>query len=85
MRAIAPFVGVAEDPVCGTGNGSVAAYIIENKLIKCDEAVDLIGEEGQEVDRPGCVYVSISKLRGEIQKVKVGGTAITVLEGKLRY
>lgn len=30
MRAIAPIVGVAEDPVCGTGNGSVSSYIIQN-------------------------------------------------------
>lgn len=85
MRAIAPFVGIAEDPVCGTGNGSVASYIIQNKLIECDKAIDLIGEEGQEVDRPGCVYVNISKQNGEIQRVKVGGRAVTVLEGELRY
>ncbi|MHB1394348.1 MAG: PhzF family phenazine biosynthesis protein [Clostridia bacterium] len=85
MRAIAPFVGVAEDPVCGTGNGSVASYIIHNKLIECDGTIDLIGEEGQEAGRPGCVYVSISKKNGEIQQVKVGGTAVTILAGELRY
>ncbi|HYF84520.1 MAG TPA: PhzF family phenazine biosynthesis protein [Clostridia bacterium] len=85
MRAIAPFVGIAEDPVCGTGNGSVASYIIQNKLVECDEAIDLIGEEGQEVGRPGCVYVNISKQNSEIQRVKVGGTAVTVLDGELRY
>lgn len=83
IRAIAPFAGVAEDPVCGTGNGSAASYIIKNRLIECEEAIDLIGEEGQEVDRPGCVYISISKQNGEIHQVKVGGTAVTILEGEL--
>lgn len=83
LRAIAPFVGVAEDPVCGTGNGSVSSYIIQNKLLNCDEAVDLIGEEGQEVHRSGCVYVSISKQNGEIHQVKIGGTAVTVLQGTM--
>jgi PhzF family phenazine biosynthesis protein len=81
LRAIAPLAGVAEDPVCGTGNGSVASYIIQNELIKCDEAEDMIGEEGQEVGRPGCVYASISKQKGEISQVKIGGTAVTILQG----
>lgn len=85
MRAIAPFVGVAEDPVCGTGNGSVASYIIQNNLIKCDGNINLIGEEGQEVNRPGCVYVTISKQNNEISEIKIGGTAVTVLEGKMIF
>jgi trans-2,3-dihydro-3-hydroxyanthranilate isomerase len=85
LRAIAPLVGVAEDPVCGTGNGSVASYIIQNKLIECNDTIDLIGEEGMEVDRPGCVYVSISKENDEISEVKIGGTAVTVLNGELIY
>lgn len=81
LRVFAPLAGVTEDPVCGTGNGSVASYIVQNKLVKCDEALDMTGEEGQEVGRPGCVYVSIFKQDGEINRVKVGGTAVTVLEG----
>lgn len=85
LRAIAPLVGVAEDPVCGTGNGSVASYIIQNKLIKCNDTIDLIGEQGMEVDRPGCVYVSISKENDKISEVKIGGTAVTVLNGELIY
>jgi len=85
LRAIAPYVGIAEDPVCGTGNGSVAAYIIQNKLIECDGSISMIGEQGQEVNRPGCVYVSISKQNNEISEVKVGGNAVTVLEGKMMF
>lgn len=85
MRAIAPIVGVAEDPVCGTGNGSVASYIIQNSLIECDGNINLTGEEGQEVNRPGCVYVTISKQNNEISEIKIGGTAVTVLEGKMIF
>lgn len=81
LRVFSPLAGVAEDPVCGTGNGSVASYIIENGLLKCDEYLDMTGEEGQEVGRPGCVHVSIFKQRGEINRVKVGGAAVSVLEG----
>lgn len=85
MRAIAPLVGVAEDPVCGTGNGCVASYIIHNKLIECNEHINLVGEQGQEVNRPGCVYVTISKQNDEINEIKIGGAAVTVLDGKLVF
>lgn len=84
MRASAPLAGVAEDPVCGTGNGCVASYIIHNQLMECNEKIDLIGEEGLEINRPGCAYVSISKENNEIREIKVGGTAVTVLDGTMR-
>lgn len=85
MRASAPIAGVVEDPVCGTGNGSVSSYIIYNKLIECNENMSLIGEQGIEVSRPGCTYVSISKLHDEINEVKIGGTGVTVLNGELTF
>lgn len=85
MRAIAPFVGVAEDPVCGTGNGCVASYIVHYNLLECHGQINLIGEEGQEVDRPGCVYANISKENGVISEVKIGGNAVTILSGELTY
>lgn len=83
LRAIAPYAGVAEDPVCGTGNGCVSSYIVQNGLIKCEGTVNLIAEEGQEVNRPGCVYASISKKEGKISRVQIGGTAVTILQGKI--
>ncbi len=84
MRASAPLAGAVEDPVCGTGNGCVASYIIRNQLMECNESIDLIGEEGLEINRPGCAYVSVSKQGDEICEIKVGGTAVTVLEGTMR-
>lgn len=84
-RAFAPLVGVNEDPVCGTGNGCVASYIVLNNLIDFSDSIDLIGEAGKEVDRPGLVYVNIEKRKKDITKVKVGGSAITVLDGNIKY
>lgn len=85
MRAIAPIVGIAEDPVCGTGNGSVSSYIVHHKLVEQKPLVALIGEEGNEIQRPGSVYANISMQGSEITTVKIGGRAVTVLEGEMRY
>jgi len=85
IRAFAPLAGVSEDPVCGTGNGCVSSYIVKNGLIECGKAVNLIGEQGNEVDRPGCVYVNIKKNSGSIEEVKIGGTAVTILDGNMVF
>lgn len=85
IRAIAPIVGVAEDPVCGTGNGCVASYIVHHGLVEQKESVFLVGEEGTEVQRPGSVYIYIASNGTEISTVKVGGTAVTILEGEIKY
>lgn len=85
LRAIAPLVGVVEDPVCGTGNGCVASYIAHNHLVEFQEQIDLIGEQGMEVNRPGCVYVNVHKTNNQVDRTKIGGTAMTVLEGSLNF
>jgi len=85
IRAFAPLVGVSEDPVCGTGNGCIASYIVKNGLIRCDKEIDIIGEQGDEVNRPGCVYVKVKKCDNDIEEIKIGGTAVTILEGEIRY
>ena len=85
MRAFAPFVAIDEDPVCGTGNGSMGAYIGYNRLVDFVDEVDLVSEAGFEVKRPGRVFVSLRREGGSIVRVKVGGSAVTVLEGTMTF
>lgn len=84
MRAFAPFVAIDEDPVCGTGNGCAGAYIGTHRLVDFPDEVDLVSEAGIEVRRPGKVFVSLKREGGEISRVRVGGSAVTVLEGTMR-
>ncbi|HWR42153.1 PhzF family phenazine biosynthesis protein [Sporomusa sp.] len=85
MRAFCPLVGVNEDPVCGTGNGCIAAYIATHNLIAIDGEASLTGEAGMEVNRPGCVNIRVSKTEGKVHAIKVGGGAVTILEGEMRF
>ncbi|HWQ30712.1 MAG TPA: PhzF family phenazine biosynthesis protein [Negativicutes bacterium] len=84
IRAFAPYVGVDEDPVCGTCNGCVSSYIADQGLIQFEREMDLVGEEGFEVKRPGKVYAHLEKQNGKVAVVKIGGSAFTVLEGTMR-
>ncbi|MEJ2392062.1 MAG: PhzF family phenazine biosynthesis protein [Gammaproteobacteria bacterium] len=77
VRAFAPAVGVNEDPVCGSGNGCVAAYIRETGQ------VDTIGNQyvatqGQLMGRDGMLQLSIAP-----DRIEVGGNAVTCINGSL--
>ncbi|EQH33765.1 phenazine biosynthesis-like family protein [Clostridioides difficile DA00232] len=82
LRSIAPYVGVTEDPVCGTGNACVSSYIVHHNIL---DKTSFIGEQGNFINRPGKVYVNITRENNDITSVKIGGSAYTILSGEIMY
>jgi len=78
VRSFAPAQGVPEDPVCGSGNASVAAFLKHYDLIK-QYGTRYYARQGIQVGRDGQVAVSVD---GE--KIKIGGYAVTCVEETLR-
>jgi PhzF family phenazine biosynthesis protein len=77
VRSFAPSQGVPEDPVCGSGNGSVAALIQRERLIADSEYV---ASQGRCIGRDGRVEVRFA----DDGTIWVGGHAVTCVEGSLR-
>jgi PhzF family phenazine biosynthesis protein len=77
-RSFAPLLGVPEDPVCGSGNASVAAFLVHTGLIR-EIGADYLTRQGMEVGRDGEIAVSI-----ENQGINFGGYAVTCVDGRLR-
>ena len=75
VRSFAPADGVAEDPVCGSGNGCVAAMIQREKLLV---RKSYVASQGSCVGRDGRIEV-----RFEDGEIWVGGHAVTCIEGSL--
>lgn len=73
-RCFAPLYGVNEDPVTGTANAALAAYLKKNDLLEKNEYK---AEQGYEVGREGTVWVKIN------DKIKIGGEAYIVMKGKI--
>ena len=77
VRAFAPAQGVNEDPVCGSGNGSVAAYIRHTGQT-AEFGSDFLATQGAVVGRAGKLRLSITD-----DTIRVGGNAMTCIDGTL--
>lgn len=78
VRTFAPSSGVEEDPVCGSGNGSVAVFQWERGLLPSD-GMNYVAAQGRCVGRDGRVKVSVDAGG----KVRIGGSCVTCVEGSL--
>ncbi|HLN86932.1 MAG TPA: PhzF family phenazine biosynthesis protein [Candidatus Limnocylindrales bacterium] len=77
VRSFAPALGVAEDPVCGSGNASVAAFLIHSGLIR-EFGAEYLARQGMQVGRDGQVAVHV---QGDV--IRIGGYAVTCVDGTL--
>jgi PhzF family phenazine biosynthesis protein len=76
VRSFAPAHGIAEDPVCGSGNLSVAVFLKESNLLKRFGA-EYVARQGMQLGRDGRVSVRLK------ERIEIGGHAVTCVEGKL--
>ncbi|MHB1950671.1 MAG: PhzF family phenazine biosynthesis protein [Acidiferrobacteraceae bacterium] len=82
VRSFAPAEGVSEDPVCGSGNGSVAAYLLRHGRIT--PPVSYRASQGIEVGRPGVLAIEVARTHPAACEIRVGGQAVPVAEGTIR-
>jgi PhzF family phenazine biosynthesis protein len=78
VRSFAPAHGIAEDPVCGSGNISVAAYRMKTGQTAIAGG-RYTARQGMQLGRDGRVSVRI-----EGEKIFLGGSAVTCVDGTLR-
>ncbi len=80
VRSFAPAEGILEDPVCGSGNATVAAYLSKTGMLK-DIGYEYVASQGTEMGRDGKVFV---KVFDDGRGIEIGGHAVTVIEGEIR-
>ena len=77
VRAFAPAVGVIEDPVCGSGNGCVAAFIRHTGQTS-HFGREVMSSQGAMLGRAGILRLTVEEGR-----IQVGGPAVTCIDGQL--
>ncbi len=78
VRSFAPALGVVEDPVCGSGNACVAAFLNHYGLLQ-DFGAEYVARQGLQMGRDGQVTV---RVHGNV--ISIGGHATTCVDGNLR-
>jgi len=77
VRSFAPSCGINEDPVCGSGNGSVASFIRYHGILPAQNDV-VFSSQGQALGRDGQLKLELYQ-----DKILVGGTAVTCIDGSI--
>ena len=77
VRSFAPAHSIPEDPVCGSGNLSVAVFLKETGQARRFGAA-YIARQGMQLGRDGRVSVRID------EQIRIGGHAVTCVEGTLK-
>ena len=78
VRAFAPAHGIGEDPVCGSGNGALAAFIRHTGQAG-HFGSELVASQGAVLGRAGIIRLAIGA-----DGIHVGGNAVTCIDGVIR-
>jgi trans-2,3-dihydro-3-hydroxyanthranilate isomerase len=82
-RMFAPNHGVAEDPATGSAAGPLAVHLARHGRIAFGEQIEI--SQGAEINRPSTLYAEAHGTADEIQRVVVGGRAVTVARGQFSF
>lgn len=85
-RFFAPDDGIPEDPATGSAAGSLSAYLVFHGGVPVD-AIDgtfsFTIEQGDFMKRPSRINVEVTGETGRIERTRVGGQSVVILNGVL--
>jgi trans-2,3-dihydro-3-hydroxyanthranilate isomerase len=79
-RMFAPASGVAEDPATGSAAGPLAVHLARHGRISFGERIEIA--QGAELGRPSTLYARAEGTADRLERVLVGGSAVTVARGE---
>lgn len=74
-----------EDPVTGSAAGCLAAYLVHEGVLLAAPTAEIRIEQGVEIQRRGVVDAFVDVEAGQIRRVRVGGRAVHIGDGELRW
>ena len=80
-RMFAPAGGVAEDPATGSAAGPLALHLARHGRIAFGDEIEIT--QGVEIGRPSTLFARVEGSADDVQRVEVGGSAVTVARGEL--
>ena len=81
-RMFAPGSGAPEDPATGSAAGPLAIHLGRHGRIAFGDEIEI--SQGEEIGRPSKLYARVWGSPDDIERVEVGGSAVTVARGEFR-
>jgi trans-2,3-dihydro-3-hydroxyanthranilate isomerase len=81
-RMFAPAGGVAEDPATGSAAGPLALHLARHGRIAFGDEIEIT--QGVELGRPSKLFARVEGSPENVERVEVGGSAVTVAHGEFR-
>jgi len=81
-RMFAPGAGVAEDPATGSAAGPLALHLARHGRIAFGDEIEI--SQGAEIGRPSTLFSRADGSADAVERVEVGGSAVTVARGEFR-
>ena len=81
-RMFAPGGGVAEDPATGSAAGPLAVHVARHGRVDFGQEIEI--SQGAEIGRPSTLYARADGSADQLERVEVGGSAVTVAHGEFR-
>jgi trans-2,3-dihydro-3-hydroxyanthranilate isomerase len=81
----APGFGIVEDPATGGASGPLGSYLVHHGVVTPAQGARIVSLQGKKMGRPSWIHVDIGTTNGAIDRVRVGGKAVLVGEGNLRF
>ncbi len=79
VRMFADYLGIAEDPATGSGNGCLAGYLVRHRCLGTP-SISLIAGQGHEIGRPSLLYLQAKTSESAIH-IRVGGKVMNIASG----
>jgi trans-2,3-dihydro-3-hydroxyanthranilate isomerase len=82
VRMFSPLDGVGEDAATGSAAGPLACHLGRHGVVPWGD--EIVVEQGTEIGRPSTLYARANGSGDTIEKVEVGGSAVTVARGEFK-
>jgi len=76
--------GIPEDPATGSAAGPLGAYLVQHRLVKASEKVEIVSDQGVKMGRPSRLHIRGVRRDGRLDEIEVGGSVVPVIDGRLR-
>ena len=88
-RFFAPADNIPEDPATGSACGALSGYLVHHggllNLEPEDGRYKFVIEQGDFINRPSRINLNVKGSAGNVEEVKVGGTAVLVARGEVMF